>query len=368
MTTSDASPSVPAAGWHLVDPAFPKIATDYQYYQPQVFGLASGGFVAFLSQGYRGDTAVYRSDDGTTWHQESGLPQRGATVAAVAEDGARIVAVGFTDDAALKGTPMAWTTTDMQTWHSTVLPAPKDTGAFKVVAGPKGFLAWGVVATSSAERSWISADGVVWKALAASPAGSVTLDLTATDNEYVETREGGGMLSVWRSNDGSSWTKTWSTSAGSDKESYTMGRALRAPGGGYISFGVDWPLADPAALSHDWLVWTSSDLSQWTMTRAQSMSKWIGYIDVSGDGYLAAGSQEQDATPQPGACPSHSGCQYGALEVWTSSTGLSWHQVDGIAGITGLQVLTVASDGSHAIVVCRDRTDHVQLVVEAGSK
>lgn len=367
-STSPANPSEPATGWHLVDPGFPKIGTDYQYYQPQVFGLASDGFVAFLSQAHGGDTAVYRSTDGTTWHEETGLPDKGATVASVAESGGRIVAVGFTV-AAETETPMAWTTTDLRTWRSTVLPAPADTGAFKVVVGPAGFLAWGVEAMGPAEPYWMSSDGIAWKPVTTSPAGLAAFDLAATSDAYVMRVDANGLLSTWRSTDGIAWAKTWGTSAGTSKESYTMGPTIGTPGGGYISFGQDLTSASPAVSPYDWLVWTSSDLAHWTMSRIPAFGTSLGFFGSDRNGYVAAGSMPYDSGRGVAICRSDlSACEYGPLEVWTSSNGLNWQQVDGLSGITGLQVLTIASDGNYAIVVCRDKTDHVQLLVEAGGK
>ena len=60
-------------------------------------------------------------------------------------------------------------------------------------------------------------------------------------------------------------------------------------------------------------------------------------------------------------------CPDGLLAVWTSTDGLWWQLVPGTTDLVdrnlGLEVNYVISDGRHAIVVTRDSSDQIHLLV-----
>ena len=93
----------------------------------------------------------------------------------------------------------------------------------------------------------------------------------------------------------------------------------------------------------------------------------VSAFGAAPSGYIVAGATPLPSKTGPGPCgPDVSKCIYGALGVWTSADGRNWQPLAGIAQITGFQVLSVASDGTHAIVVVKDNGDRVQLLVGDG--
>ncbi|MGD0248547.1 MAG: hypothetical protein ABSB75_05785, partial [Candidatus Limnocylindrales bacterium] len=283
----------PALGWHpAVDPGFPKLsASPLGWNQPLVHPLQSGGFVAFVPGAAGVEARVFRSADGVSWRELPPLPGEGATVSAVAESGGLTVAVGWTD------VPMAWVTSDLQTWHATELPGGEAAGPFSVAVGPAGFLALGSSSTSTA--LWISTNGVGWRALTVSglPAFINNSALFSTPTGYAikgDSQSQFGRAMVWQSTDGASWTEAWqgpaTSSMGASKETYLMGSIVPAPNGGYVSFYsvTIWP-KDTLASPPDLLIWTSRDSIHWTLSGRTRIPGWMPQFAAVRGGLVGAG-------------------------------------------------------------------------------
>jgi hypothetical protein len=300
-------------------------------------------------------TRVFRSGDGTTWNEKSSLPTRDATVSAVTETDGLTVAVGWLGDA--PDTAMAWTTSDMQTWHATELPAPADTRAYGIAVGPAGFLAWGDAPTST--EFWISADGVAWRSLATSGLPETVDELYAIPGGYAIRGFLSDRAAVWRSNDGQHWTQTWTGPGPSGMEYYALGPIAKATDGSYVSFGVAGVgTGGGSTVPFDLLVWTSSDLTSWTQSARVPAPGWMnGFAAVPG-GFVAAGAQP--AAGDAGVV------SWGSLGVWTSPDGRTWHPLVGIAPTGPIEVLSVVGDGTHAVVTFVDRDGNVRMLVGSG--
>lgn len=343
--------------WHLVN-------TSFQDDQPGAFqtghlteiaALAAGGFVAFIYDSTVDETVVYHSGDGTAWDESGTLPTKNATLTSVAEWGGRVVASGYVyDSLARRATPMAWASTDLHTWHAAVLPAPANTGVDAVAAGPAGLLAFGYVISlqlPAVVTFWQSTDGLTWHTLTTkglSTSGFVE-DLSASSSGYV-VRTDDGRPHAWQSVDGVEWTEAWTSTDLPATALYSMGGpTYKAPDGGYVTFGSG---------AGDSALWTSPDLAHWTM--AGRMTSYGGIASSFGSvpgGFVGAGL----CTVNQPYCPD------GLLAVWTSTDGLWWQLVPGTTDLVdrnlGLEVNYVISGGRHAIVVTKDSSDQIHLLV-----
>jgi hypothetical protein len=342
------------------------VKTMWSGYEKTVFALASGGFVAFVPSAVDGssppfgtattwETRVYQSASGIDWVQRASLPGATDTVTAATQSGDKIVAVGSNGEAQA----MAWTTTDLLTWHPVALPAAGGAGdystALAVAGGPAGFLACGDTAF------WTSADGVSWTPLITSRAPAFTW----TDGLYA-VADGwairGGLpdrWAMWHSADGGTWTQAWTGPAPQGLEFYALGPILKAAGGGYVSFGeaAMGPGGQPEK-PYDTLIWTSKDLLHWTISARIATPGWVADYAAGPAGYVAAGvlaPGDQMILPT------------GSVAVWTSKDGHSWKAIAGLESIGSSQVLSVVGDGAHVVVVCVDQAGNLQLVVGDGA-
>jgi len=374
--------------WSLVSGAFPQmVAPDWLQFRSTVFQVnigSSAGFVAFVPSAGRvtrgsgpggmvlaafasagptaptsWETRVYQSSDGVNWIERSSLPSAAATVSSVAASGGSIVAVGWTGELTSE-TAMAWTTTDLQTWHAVALPAAADySNAFGVAAGPSGFLAWGYAGTSS--KFWISDDGGAWRTLATSglPTEPPIDNLYGLSDGWAIRGFLSDRAATWKSSiDGAKWTRTWTGPGMSGGESYALGPIFKAPGGGFLSFGgVGVPSGGPAAVPSDMQIWTSSDEMSWTASSRVKSPGWIAGFATGPGGYVAAGVQ---TTGDSGMVP------WGSLAVWTSQDGRGWQSVSGIPPIDSIEVLAVVGDGAHVVVTCADQQGNLLLLVGDG--
>lgn len=364
-TSSDLSPQPTSStgtgqlvgDWHLVDTSFldDQPGAFQTGHLTQIASLASGGFVAFIYDSKFDETVVYRSGDGTTWDQAGTLPTQYATLTSVVESGGRVVAVGYASDStALHATPMAWSSTDLHSWQAAVLPAPADTDATTLTAGPAGLLAvgYGISQSATSEVSfWRSSDGTSWQAVTPkgiSMSGGIE-DLNSSSAGYV-ARTADGKVHTWQSADGLTWTEAWTTGTADATEFYPMGGYdLPAPGGGFVTFAAGAP---------DFALWTSTDLTHWT--EAGRLKSYGGTVSEFGSlpgGYVAAGLCDVNVP----------NCPHGLLGIWTSTDGLWWQLVPGITPLVdqsqNLMINSVITDGSHAIVVMRDESDRIHLLV-----
>jgi hypothetical protein len=297
------------------------------------------------------------SSDGSTWTQQSDLLSKDATVSAVSQSGGLIVAVGWTGDVT-NATAMAWSTSDLRTWHATKLPAPADTTAYGIAVGPAGFLAWGFGETST--ELWLSTDGIAWRALATTGLWAMGIDeLYAVPGGYAIRGSLSDRSAVWQSSDGATWTQAWTGPGPSGMEGYSLGPISKAPAGGYVSFGTAYMApGGPATVPYDLLVWTSSDMIHWTLAKRIARPGWMdGFAAIPG-GYVAAGAQP--AAGDAGVV------SWGSLAVWTSSDGLSWQRLADISVDGPIEVLSVVSDGKHAIVSILNKAGSTALLVGNG--
>ncbi|HEX7612692.1 MAG TPA: hypothetical protein VF371_07945, partial [Candidatus Limnocylindrales bacterium] len=366
---------LPGSSWRLVSGAFPRmVAPAFSRFWPTVFALTggSGGFVAFVPSLAAFTTAgptsptswvtrVYQSIDGVDWTEQAPLPSDAASVSAVADSGGRIVAVGWTGETP-NDTAMTWTTTDLLTWHATRLPVPaqSDTRSevFGVATGPAGFLAYGYAGNTS--EFWISADGLSWSMLTTSglPAEPLIDDLYGNSEGWEIRGSLFDRSATWQSNrDGSVWKQTWTGPGPSGMEGYALGPLLKAPGGGFLSFGSAYMAPGGQAVTpYDMLIWTSGDGLSWTKSDRVKSPGWTsGFASLPG-GYVAAGSQPSAPWLE----------SWGPLGVWTSRDGRAWQALPSLPATGRIQVLTVVGDGAHVVVVCVDEQGHLQLLVGDG--
>jgi hypothetical protein len=372
---------LPGSSWSLVSKTFPQmVGPDVHSLGSTVFALATGGFVAFVpaasgqtSALRSGDaipmafptasptsaprnlweTRVFQSGDGVNWSELPILPSNAATVSSLTESGGLIVAVGWTG-VFPNNTPMAWTTTDLMTWHATELVGPPQTEASGVAHGPDGFLAWGVGPTSTV--FWISSDGVVWGSLGTSglPALSAPDELFSLPGGFGIT-QGTDRAQVWQSKDGYRWTLAWQGPAPfSSVGGYFMGPIVKAPDGTYISFGAVSEGGGPLAVPNDVQIWTSPDLLHWTKSDRVQRPGWMYDFAAGPGGFVAAG---QTLAADPAGTP------FGPLGVWSSSDGRTWNPLAGIPSVGQVEVLSVVGDGSHVVVAFVDEAGNLQLLV-----
>jgi hypothetical protein len=280
-------------------------------------------------------------------------------VTGATESGGRIVAVGWTGEVPGE-TAMAWTTTDFQTWQATTLPAPAQTEAHGVAAGPAGFLAWGLGPTSTV--FWISSDGTTWRSVTTSglPESFLPEDFFRAPGGWEIAAMLTDRETVWESSDGAIWTEAWQGPGWTlGSEAYMLGTIVPASSGAYISFGwAGTPTGGPAALPGDLQLWTSTDLAHWTRSDRVPRPGWTdGFASIPG-GYVTAGAQAsgQDTALLP----------WGSLEAWTSADGRSWQQLAGLPPESGIEVVSVVGDGRHAVIGFVDQQGNLQLLVGDG--
>lgn len=363
-TTSSSPGAAPLLGdWHLVDTQF----VDDQpgalgvSHITTVAGLSSGGFVAFVFDPALDKTVVFRSSDGATWVEVGSLPTKNATVTGVTDSGGQVVAVGYAhDQVANVAAPIAWTSTDLQTWSAAVLSAPANTGALMIKLAPHGFLVWGMELTQRTGlhfNFWMSTDGTSWRAVAGPnlPAGGAVEDLSANSAGFVIRSNSDGLIETWHSIDGATWANAWTGPASSGPDLYSMGRpTMKAPDGTYVTLGSTTLRGTPS----DPVTWTSDDLTHWTIAgRTQSGGGSLAMAASVPGGFVGAGV----------FCQNVAGCPNGSVAVWTSVDALTWDQIPGAIAVGdslgGLSPNGVASDGTHVIVVLKDDNDRIRLLV-----
>jgi len=140
-------------------------------------------------------------------------------------------------------------------------------------------------------------------------------------------------------------------------EGYALGPLLKAPGGGFLSFGSAYMAPGGQAVTpYDMLIWTSGDGLSWTKSDRVKSPGWTsGFASLPG-GYVAAGSQPSAPWLE----------SWGPLGVWTSRDGRAWQPLPSLPATGRIQVLTVVGDGAHVVVVCVDEQGHLQLLVGDG--
>ena len=334
---------LPGSSWRLVRGALPGLTGDQSNWRP-IFALPSGGFVALM--GDPEDVRVFRSADGISWDELAHLPTPAWLISDVTESNGTIVIVG-----AVHGTSTAmdaaaaWATTDGRSWRTSQLSPADGSQAYRVAAGPGGFLACGD--SPEGIEFWASADGLDWHSVAQSGVQSASQpeQLFGTADGYVLAQTFGPR--VWQSRDGVHWTQTYRGPALSGVASYYMDSILRAPDGSYRSFGGIYAGTGVGTLGPvDRVIWSSPDLIHWTESAGVTDPGEIyGFASAAG-GFVAAGPTTR-----------------GPLAVWTSPDGRAWKPLAGLPSLPDTQVLAVAGDGSHAVIAAVDASGNLLLLV-----
>ncbi len=225
-----------------------------------------------------------------------------------------------------------------------------------VIPWTRGYLAVGPATASGPTRSWTSQDGRAWTVLPASTFGldstdgsSVVSGVACGDGILVETTDAGGVVTLWSTTDGTTWTPTrdsgveagqlasTGTTAVAAGESGTIAASpglhvelttdcttwrrvdlpgpsrglvsdVAAFGGGFVAVGYS---TDAQGLAVAPLAWLSADGSTWTAaTVAERPGDGFGDVWAASGGLIAASSQ-------PGLVP-------GLGSLWTSADGRTW--------------------------------------------
>jgi hypothetical protein len=261
-----------------------------------------------------------------------------------------------------------WTTTDLETWRSAEPPIPAQSDTYSevsgVAAGPSGLLAWGNAGTTS--MFWSSRDGVAWTSVAWSglPAENSIDEVLGVSDGWVIQGSLSDRAAVWHSSDGVRWTQIWtgptSGAPTSGMEYSRMGQILKAPDGGYISFGGVSIGGGPLGAPNDMLVWTSDDLTHWVISARMHRPGWMYSFAAGPGGFVGAGQQVTG--------DNYGEAQYGSLGVWTSQDGRSWEAVANIPSVNSIEVLSVVGDGAHVVIAAVDQKGNLQLLVGSGLK
>ena len=287
-----------------------------------------------------GDTAgVWTSPDGRTW-EPAKVAQPAGTIAAVAGEPGRLVAVGTV----FEGTsgPAAWTSVDGGTWQA--LPASAfagssgyEPGALEdIAAGPGGFVAVGSEhgAGGSRAAAWYSPDGLTWTPTQSDLGGDSAGAVVQFGSGYVAAgwapgADGDDRALFWTSPDGRTWA-----AAPDAKDLHDVGSTpiLAAVAQHLVAFGYR---------SHQWvptepIVWTSQDGVTWMRQAAGGVVAPLPSVSplasdqpaatglavgglIGTDGVFVAAGETIALGPSSGTGPFMA-----RRVVWTSSTGGSW--------------------------------------------
>jgi hypothetical protein len=376
-TTSDTKPSitpVPEVAWRGGTGSFPQLPSGITVQSP-IYAQEDGGFMAFVpvavsasrsSQSRPGALAapvqsagpiavvtpyeirIFTSINGGHWDQVSVLPGQNEVVRSMVYSGGRYVVVGSVYDFSTQAeTPTVWTSADMETWQTVAMPAPEHTGAYGIVAGPSGLLAWGESYTST--EFWTSPNGIDWKLISVSglPSDIAPDQMYEVPGGYAIRGFDKDRAAVWQSSDGVAWVRAWAGPGSGGPDFLTLGKPIKAPSGGYVSFGSAGAGGGPLANPQDIVVWNSTDLIHWTVSARVKAPGWItGYAAIAG-GYVAVGAQVDPANAATGAL--------GPLRKWTSTDGKTWMAVRPDPLAPDVQVLSVVSDGYWTVIACADK-------------
>jgi len=304
-----------------------------------------------------GDVRVFVSADGISWDELAKLPAGGATVTDITESGATIVAVGWVQgNGPVSNSATAWTMSAGHSWQGIALSPEDGWAADHVALGPAGFMVSG--SGPDGIQLWASRDGIGWHSVVPSgiPADVNQPALLGDANGYVIAQLFAPR--VWHSTDGTQWTETYHAPSLSGLSNYNMGPIIKAPDGSYRSFGGIYTgtgIASPVL--GDTLIWTSPDMTHWTMSGSVKSPGWGGFASTTG-GFVLAGTQIGSTGPNA----------LGPLGVWTSRDGRSWKPLAGLSSLPESQVLAVVGDGTHVVIAFVDQAGSLQLLVGDGLK
>ena len=235
-------------------------------------GLVGVGFEQDLRG--RSRAVAWTSSDGVRWRRVADQGTFGGAdfqvMNAVTAGGPGFVAVGWSeyDPAADEANAAVWTSPDGRTW--TRVPHDEDVfgvkgveGMLDVVAGSRGLIAVGSDWANAVV--WTSVDGTEWTRLphdeAAFGGEQLIWALTVAQSGFVgvgydNSSEEGEHAVIWRSRDGSRWSRT------PFEEVSALLRGVAATDRGLVAVGSQFVAGDTDAV-----VWTSSDGVRWTEVR-----------------------------------------------------------------------------------------------------
>ncbi len=180
----------------------------------------------YLAAGYQQSAAAvrsatfWRSSNGVAWSRvPAPLPTGSSEVTGLAAgpDGETVVAVGISGDER-RGTAAVWQSMDGGgSWQAINGPSLAGGRMLAVVAGGPGFVAVGETTDQTGAVAWTSVDGSIWTQATPQPAlanGGLQMVMTAVAAEGHgvvasgwKTDAGNGSAVVWRSANGSAWTR-----------------------------------------------------------------------------------------------------------------------------------------------------------------
>jgi hypothetical protein len=222
-----------------------------------------------------GPTAVWTSQNGTSWLLEAPLPQQaGDKITALTATGSGFLAVGqnIPGDNAAKATPVVWLSANGTTWQRvsgsrlgltagtgtvTGITAAAANGGVIVIAGTVG-------GATSGSQVWRSANGgQSWAAVtipAATGADGAISGLAPLKTGFVAVQpaqvSGVAGAAVYTSADGAAWQQTASLTS-ADGAPLTIGLVSGGPGGAVVAAQADG--FDIAFLSPNGTNWTGTD-------------------------------------------------------------------------------------------------------------
>ncbi len=179
----------------------------------------------FIAGGYSDDpahavatAALWTSSDGLSWARLAvGDPSlSGRHILGLAASDRTLVAVGTTQSET-RGTGVAWSSSDGITWRDATSAAVAGGIMRDVIATSRGFAAVGLRANDDGAAAWTTTDGSSWVAvpdqavfhLGVTPMRMVSIAADPDGLVGVGWRSdaGNGSAVVWRSADGTSWTR-----------------------------------------------------------------------------------------------------------------------------------------------------------------
>lgn len=174
----------------------------------------------FVAGGYRDDplhltasAAVWRSEDGLTWHADTVAAEvfAGGRIHGLVAHGGTIVAVGTIGDPNY-GPAAAWRWTAATGWRRATI-GPDQGGAMRAVAATAtGFVAVGLNGHDSGAATWTSPDGLAWTAAPDQPAFHHFTDPVRM--QAVLAGPAGLVAGGWQSDAGKGSGVTWTSADG----------------------------------------------------------------------------------------------------------------------------------------------------------
>ena len=272
----------------------------------------------------------------------------GASVAAVATDGTRFVAVGEVPESGNTNHAGAWYSTDGRTWA-----AASDQASFServmlsVARGPGGYMAVGngcAAGECGGNAVWLSTDGTAWQEAAGiGPVHGIELvSVTVVAGGPGWLAGGYDLLpeatdvrpaAIWASQDGSSWVEA-AVPADSDGTKLAGGvDGFALAGSRILAVGSVSP-----AGGHRAAAWTSTDGMTWTPVPDDP-----SFVDGAMDG-VVAGPSTVVAVGRDGQ----------GAAVWTSADGISWTKAPTGPGFGGAVMTAVTVRNGHFSAVGSD--------------